>query len=69
MVFFPIAFFGIVPFNDLLIMIGTQAVLKTAYEIVILPITKLIVNYIKRVEQTDVYDEDVSYSFWKISEV
>ena len=50
-------------------MIGTQAVLKTAYEIVILPITKLIVNYIKRVEQTDVYDEDVSYSFWKISEV
>lgn len=69
MVFFPIAFFGIVPFNDLLIMIGTQAVLKTAYEIVILPITKLIVNYIKRVEHTDVYDEDVSYSFWKISEV
>lgn len=60
-IFFPIAFLGIVPLDELLIMIGTQAALKSAYEIVILPITVRVVKSIKRIEGEDKYDNNISY--------
>lgn len=60
-IFFPIAFLGIVPIDELLIMIGTQAALKSAYEIVILPITVRVVKSIKRIEGEDKYDNNISY--------
>ena len=46
-----------------------QVVLKTAYEIVILPVTIRVVNYIKRVDESDVYDEHISYNVLKIKEI
>lgn len=69
LLFFPIAFGGIVPVDELLKIMGLQIVLKSLYEVLVLPLTILVVNYIKRVEQTDVYDEKISYNFFRIKDV
>ena len=44
LIFFPIAFAGLIPAGELLIMIGTQAVLKSLYEVIILPVTIRVVK-------------------------
>ena len=67
--FFPIAFAGIIPVRELAIMVCVQIVLKTLYEIVILPITIQVVKYIKRVEGIDVYDEGISYNVLKVKDL
>lgn len=69
LIFFPIAFLGLVPLNELLIMIGTQAVLKSVYEVIILPVTIRVVNYIKRIDGSDVYDVDTSYNILKVKDI
>ena len=50
-------------------MIAVQALLKTLYEILILPVTIRVVHYIKRVDETDTYDEGISYNVWKVKEL
>ena len=62
LIFFPIALGGIIPKENLALMILWQVVIKTLYEVIILPITIRIVAWLKRTEGTDVYDEDVHYS-------
>lgn len=69
LVFFPIAFAGIVPTDELFMLIVTQAILKSAYEFLILPITVKVVNYVKRIDHSDVYDTDISYNILKVKEV
>ena len=44
LIFFPLAFGGLMPVNELMKMMVVQVVLKTAYEIVILPVTIRVVN-------------------------
>lgn len=48
-IFFPIAFLG-VGMRNMLIMMVTQVFLKTAYEVVMLPVTVRVVRYLKRTE-------------------
>lgn len=48
-IFFPIAFFG-VPIGKLLIMMATQILLKTLYEVILLPVTASVVKRLKREE-------------------
>ena len=69
LIFFPIAFGGLIPGNELLIMIMTQAVLKSLYEVIILPITICIVLYIKKVDGSDVFDEHISYNVLKVNDL
>ena len=69
LIFFPIAFGGLIPGNELLIMIMTQAVLKSLYEVIILPITICIVRYIKKVDGSDVFDEHISYNVLKVNDL
>ncbi len=69
LIFFPLAFGGIIPFKELMIMMGVQVVLKSLYEVIILPVTVLVVKNIKRIEGTDVYDEDISYNVLKIKDL
>ena len=57
------------PVNELLKMIIVQAILKTLYEIIILPVTIRVVKYIKKVDGSDVYDENVSYNVLKVNEI
>ena len=50
LIFFPIAFGGILPMNVLIELIITQIILKTCYEIIILPVTVRTVKYLRKVE-------------------
>ncbi len=69
LLFFSIAFAGIFAWKDILVMIVVETFLKSAYEVIILPVTTAVVRYIKRTEQTDVFDEGISYNVLKIGEV
>ena len=44
---------------------AVQIVLKSLYEVVILPVTIRVVRAVKRMEETDVYDEGISYNIFK----
>lgn len=48
LIFITIAFYATMPVEALIIMILSQATFKTVYEIIIYPVTKLIINYIKK---------------------
>lgn len=49
-IFFPMAFGGTMPASALLQLMITQIVLKTLYEIIVLPITIRVVRYFKKME-------------------
>ncbi|NDV59796.1 queuosine precursor transporter [Bacteroides sp. 519] len=69
LIFFPLAFGGVIPIKELAIMMGIQIIIKSMYEVVILPITIKVVKAIKKIEGTDVYDEDISYNILKIKDI
>ena len=69
LVFFPIALGGIMPWDQMPVMMLTQIGLKTIYEIIALPVTIRVVRAMKRMEGQEVYDNNISYSIWKISEI
>ena len=69
MVFFTLAFTGVIPPHDLWILILTQTAMKTGYEIVALPLTNFLVKWVKKHEETDVYDNGISYNPLKIMEI
>lgn len=68
-IFITVAFLGIFETNALLLMIGTQVILKTLYEIIALPITSRVVKWFKRIEGVDVFDTSVSYNPFKVKDV
>jgi len=68
-IFFPIAFAGIVSTKDLLFMSVTETFLKSSYEVVVLPITIALVKYLKRIENTDIYDHNISYNLLKVRDI
>ncbi len=69
LIFFPLAFGGLMPLEELGKMMLVQVILKTLYEIIILPVTVRVVSYVKRVDGSDVYDEHISYNILKIKEI
>ena len=69
MIFIFIAFAGNLPLNALIGMVFTQALIKTIYEILILPFTILVVRWVKKVEGSDIYDHGVSYNPFLIKQV
>jgi uncharacterized integral membrane protein (TIGR00697 family) len=69
LIFFTIAFSGVIPANALLMLILTQTGMKTGYEIIALPLTNFMVKWIKKHEETDVYDEGISYNPLKIKDI
>ena len=69
LIFFPLAFGGLVPVQELVKMMAIQIFAKTAYEIVVLPVTIRVVNFLKKIEESDAYDTDISYNILKIREL
>ncbi|MFN0071109.1 MAG: queuosine precursor transporter [Chloroflexota bacterium] len=67
-VFVSIAFMGIMPPDVLSMTIVNQWLAKTAYETVATPLTYLVVNWLKRVEDMDVYDRDTSFNPLAVAE-
>lgn len=69
LIFFPIAFGGLIAIPDLVKMMLLQIILKTLYEVIVLPLTIRVVKYIKRVEESDVYDNNISYNILHIKDI
>ena len=69
LIFFPVAFGGIIAWKELLIMMGLQIVLKSMYEVIILPVTIRVVKVIKKVDGSDVYDTNISDNVLKIKDI
>lgn len=61
-VFFTLAFSGIIPTSALIALIFTQTAMKTGYEILALPLTNILVKWVKKKEEVDVYDKGISYN-------
>ena len=66
LLFFPLALWGVVPTDELPVLMLWQVVLKALYEIVALPLTIRVVRRVKRYEGEDAYDEGVDYGVMKI---
>ncbi len=64
-IFFPLALGGVVPLPNLLLMIVSQIVLKTLYEVFILPVTIRVVKELKQREGLDTYDEGINYHIFR----
>ena len=69
LLFFPVAFGGVIAWKELLIMMGIQIVLKSMYEVIILPVTIRVVKAIKKIDGSDVYDTDISYNVLKVKDI
>ena len=69
LIFFPEAFGGVIAWKELLIMMGIQIVLKSMYEVIILPVTIRVVKAIKKIDGSDVYDTDISYNVLKVKDI
>jgi hypothetical protein len=65
-VFNTVAFAGIFPIENLLQIMLSGFVLKTAYEILATPLTYLVVGWLKKVESEDKFDVGANYNPFKI---
>jgi len=62
LVFITIAFIGEIPMPELASAIVTQWLAKSAYEAAVTPLTYVAVNFLKRSEGSDVYDDDTQFN-------
>ena len=69
LIFFPVAFGGVIAWKEQLIMMGIQIVLKSMYEVIILPVTIRVVKAIKKIDGSDVYDTNISYNVLKVKDI
>jgi uncharacterized integral membrane protein (TIGR00697 family) len=69
LVFFTLAFSGVIPTQALIMLILTQTAMKTGYEIIALPLTNFLVKWVKKHEETDVYDSGISYNPLNIKDI
>ena len=69
LIFFPLALGGVVPWSVMPLLMINQVVLKTLYEIIVLPITIRVVRCLKSYEGEDVYDKKISYNVLKIFDI
>ena len=68
-IFFPLALGGVIPWEEMPSLIITQVTLKTLYEIVVLPVTIRVVNFTKKHDHEDVFDNDIAYNIFKVKEL
>lgn len=66
LIFYPLAFAGMLPAKVILSLILTQVSVKVLYEIVILPVTSALSRWLKRKEGLDTYDYSISYNPFKL---
>ena len=68
-IFFPLAWGGVIPWEEMPSLMISQVTLKTLYEILVLPITIRVVEYTKKRDNEDVYDEDINYNIFNILKI
>lgn len=69
LIFFPAAFWGILPGHTILNLIIAQALIKTLYEIAVLPVTARVVKLMKKYEKSDIYDNSISYNILNVRDL
>ena len=69
LIFFPIAFGGEMERMLIMKLMVIQIFLKSFYEVLVLPITIRVVKYVKRVEDVDTFDTDISFNIFKIKDI
>jgi uncharacterized integral membrane protein (TIGR00697 family) len=62
LIFYPIAFLGIWSNEQVFTVLWSNYLLKVGWEILATPVTYLIVNRLKRVEQEDYFDRDTNFN-------
>lgn len=62
LIFYPIAFWGVWTGDQLAVVMLTQWVLKVSWEVVLTPLTYLVVGWLKRREGMDVFDEGTDFT-------
>jgi uncharacterized integral membrane protein (TIGR00697 family) len=60
--FYPIAFLGVWPTEDVLKVLITNYLLKVLWEAILTPLTYRIVGFLKRAEGVDVYDRETDFT-------
>lgn len=66
LIFFPLAFGGVLSIGQLVQLMLLQIILKTMYEIIVLPITIRVVKILKKKEGVDIYDQNISYNILNV---
>jgi uncharacterized integral membrane protein (TIGR00697 family) len=61
-IFYPVAFLGVWSTRDVLVVMGTNYVLKVLWEVLALPVTYRVVRALKRAEHEDYYDRDTDFT-------
>ena len=67
-IFYPLAFAGVMPARAILSIILTQVTVKTLYEVLILPLTSVLARRLKKAEGIDTYDYGISYNPFILNE-
>lgn len=57
-----LSFVGVIPIDVVFGIVLTETVLKTAFEVLALPLTARVVEFVKSREQEDVFDDNISYN-------
>ena len=68
LIMYPIAFAGIWTTDSLMMVILFNFAFKTTFEALMTPFTYLIVNFLKRQEQVDVYDVDTDFTPFRLKD-
>jgi len=68
-IFFPLALGGVIPWEEMPSLMLSQVTLKTVYEIIVLPITIRVVEFTKKHDHEDVYDNDINYNIFNILKI
>ena len=66
LLFFPIAFIGVHSVEDVFSQMAFQFVLKTIYEIILIPVVAPTIKKLKKIEGEDAYDQDISYGIFDV---
>lgn len=67
LVFYPIAFLGVIPLAQLPLLIASTWFVKVVWEIVALPISIPITKALKRTEDEDYYDRDTDFNPFRLA--
>ena len=67
LIFYPLAFYGMTdwPAHQIAAVMLSQFVLKVSWEVLLTPVTYLVVNFLKRREGVDVFDRGTDFSPFK----
>ena len=68
-IFFPLALGGVIPWEEMPSLMISQVTLKTVYEIVVLPVTIRVVEFTKKHDHEDVFDNDINYNIFNILKI